>query len=848
MPSTVNGIGTHYYGKSNLETKGGICEFCHRGGELQSYDTRLWFVVVYIPFIPLGRKRILNYCPHCTRHRVLALAEWERLKRENITQAMAKFKAQPTSEAAIQLHATLLAFGQSGQATEFRTLMQDRFANDVKVQVYLGSVLEHLGKPAEAAEHFQRALNLDPSLPEAKIGAGLALARQGKLDEARKLMSFLEAPGSGQHSGPLFELAVAYQGANRHKEALELFQKLIEGLPQLAQDKHIRKFIRKSEAALGVQQSQLPPRKLNLKRLIGWSTAGLAIALILLGSNYYIARHRMLHVVSVFSQPISAEVPGYGSVKLANRGIDSITLPEGKHRVIIGGAVRQEVDFVIHSGFFERWFQNPVSILNVGGAAMLLWEETTYSVNPIQGVAHPFRVYYGEPFLHLPDVDYRFEAFPEKISTESSTIRKTRIGLLNAPPMGLFLTYAKKNQYDEAMKLAEWQMRLHPETADFLPGYVAMAKQAKRLPQARALISQALKRRPVEIEWHRAYQELLADEKYSGALATEYDAMVRQEPDDSALLYLRGRLCASQQEAMKFYEQAIAKDAKNAYAHNAIGFRKMSMGDWAGARPSIATACGLRPDERSFSAGFFNTRLALGEFDPLEKELRATLGQPSFEPGYGAALTELCDVLIAQNKDDEARRIVADYQRRAQAQLKEDAGSSVESLHRYLLYSLGDFAALEKRTATDKSEAGRTYFHHALVETGRLPEAEKVYPLNDRNATDPFHFLSVSLAWRQAGDSEKAAAWRGRAVELLLAGRAEYVQAAEFLKRNQAVQWAEVQDLALQAKLKAVLLVALAQRFPENSSELLRFARLLNVDRAYPYHLIRRLTQSAPAL
>ena len=49
MPSTVNGIGTWYYGKSNLVTRNDTCEFCHNYAELKSYDTTLYFVVVFIP-------------------------------------------------------------------------------------------------------------------------------------------------------------------------------------------------------------------------------------------------------------------------------------------------------------------------------------------------------------------------------------------------------------------------------------------------------------------------------------------------------------------------------------------------------------------------------------------------------------------------------------------------------------------------------------------------------------------------------------------------------------------------------------------------------------------------------
>src|SRR5690348_7519204 len=112
MPATHNGIGTHYYGKKSLQTRPGICQSCRRDAVLNSYDTRLWFVILFIPIIPLGRKHILDYCPHCTRHRVIPFLEWEKLKQKNISDAMEHMKANPQDpKAAVKLHGTLVAFG-----------------------------------------------------------------------------------------------------------------------------------------------------------------------------------------------------------------------------------------------------------------------------------------------------------------------------------------------------------------------------------------------------------------------------------------------------------------------------------------------------------------------------------------------------------------------------------------------------------------------------------------------------------------------------------------------------------------------------------------------------------------
>src|SRR6267378_141449 len=164
MPSTYNGIGTHYYGETNCERREAECRFCRRTVSLKSYDTRLWFVVLFIPVIPLGRKRIVDFCPACTRHFAVEADKWETAKQLNISGALENFRANPTAEAAIEAHHQLTNYHQTSQAAEFRGVMAEKFGDNARVQTYLGFVLADLGKQEEAIKYFQRALELRPDL------------------------------------------------------------------------------------------------------------------------------------------------------------------------------------------------------------------------------------------------------------------------------------------------------------------------------------------------------------------------------------------------------------------------------------------------------------------------------------------------------------------------------------------------------------------------------------------------------------------------------------------------------------------------------------------------------------
>ena len=80
MPTTYNGIGTHYYGKKNATSRQGQCKHCSRTTRLDSHDTRLWFVVIFVPVIPLGKKRIMDMCSICKWHYAMPLGKWEEMQ------------------------------------------------------------------------------------------------------------------------------------------------------------------------------------------------------------------------------------------------------------------------------------------------------------------------------------------------------------------------------------------------------------------------------------------------------------------------------------------------------------------------------------------------------------------------------------------------------------------------------------------------------------------------------------------------------------------------------------------------------------------------------------------------
>lgn len=287
MPTTVNGIGTHYYGKTNLEKRLDVCEKCHRQVELESYETRLWFVVLFIPVIPLGRKQVLDKCPSCTYHRVVPLAEWHRIQADTIKEAAQQATAAPeNAEAAMELHGTLVAFHKDEEARQIAQVLETRFGDRADVQFHLGAWHEQLGDDATANAHFLRALEIAPDDKAARRACAVIAMEEGDLARAHELLDFMKTPGDDQDPGLLFTLANMHQERGEHAVALDLYALLLRSAPALRKEKTFRKRLWATEEALGKTESLVSRRPYLVRRwaLIGLIAAAVAGLVYLIGT------------------------------------------------------------------------------------------------------------------------------------------------------------------------------------------------------------------------------------------------------------------------------------------------------------------------------------------------------------------------------------------------------------------------------------------------------------------------------------------------------------------------------------------------------------------------------------
>jgi hypothetical protein len=349
----------------------------------------------------------------------------------------------------------------------------------------------------------------------------------------------------------------------------------------------------------------------------------------------------------------------------------------------------------------------------------------------------------------------------------------------------------------------------------------------------------SLTNRPVAVEWHRAYQSLRKDQKRDQQLVATYEAMLQSEPTNSALLYLRGRLASDHDEGRRWFQRAREADPTNPYPLFALGCDRAAMGDWARARTLLWDAVKLRPQDRAFNNWLMLTRLALSEFPVLEQELRQQLQR---EPVNYLATMQLCDVLLAQDKTNEAQLAVSAFERAATRRYGESAHPAKNALHRQLLYAMGNFTELEKFAASDPSPDARESLFYALLAQGRVTEASRVLTSLPAAPFEPFRLLTVAVAWRHAGQSEEGDRWQERALDALAKGDEDQARAAALLRSSTPPKPADLDQIILPLGFKAVLLAALAQKHPAERAQLMAAARRFNVSRVIPYHFIRQVT------
>ena len=237
MPFTVNGCGTHYYGRRNESKFAGTCASCGRHAWLSSYDTRECICLIYIPVVPLRRYRISNQCSLCTRHARPCLPRGRR-------NLISLLKIENRPDEAIQVATEWMTSCQSSGALEahraYQDLILDAGGKEKLISDYRARLAEHpevganhylygrlLSEPELSMSEHRESLRLDPKLAWARVALAYDLLALEQRPEAFHELSL--AMSSPEHAPEAaYPYALAAVGAGTLREAQALLARLVK--------------------------------------------------------------------------------------------------------------------------------------------------------------------------------------------------------------------------------------------------------------------------------------------------------------------------------------------------------------------------------------------------------------------------------------------------------------------------------------------------------------------------------------------------------------------------------------------------------------------------------------------
>ena len=622
MPHVINGIGTWYYGKRNRHKVRGVCESCGAVTDLESHDTTLYFVVFFVPLVPLGGKRILDLCPACSRHKSVSLAKWARLKTDAMTEVLDKLTQTPDDKETI-LAALGTATGYQDEALfdRLRVALVDQKTDDADIQAALGRSFTYFARHDEAADAFGQSLAMkdDPAVREA---LGLSMLRLGRPADAGEWFDHIYETGDINKTWMPYQQAVAHQAAGEHPAALAIADRVFARFPDLERDKDWKRVVKTStkykDRAKPVGRSLLqeaPGAGTRAGSRVGSLLPKLIpVGLVLAFAGWHVwsattrAAARPVYLVSGAPAPYTVLVNGERHA-LRPGQVKPITVPEGVVTLAPAAAVDavEPADVPVETSFWTRPYSRPTVVLNPDRLAVLVVETSIYAENPPTPPPDEYKA--GAAGYDVAGLNHVFEPFPLQIKAKKSeTVTRRRLGFADTVTFEDKLrVLADLPDKPDRVTFAKRWLAFAPADALALAWFATTAPKADVV----AFLKPKLAARPLDMEAHRAYQSVARTGTDAVDLKPEYEKLADELKRDPDALYLLSRVCDGT-ESLTLLEEAADAGKPAHYAHYALGFHHLCRAEYKKAVAELAKAGPLVEKGEPYSTVAADANLAAG--------------------------------------------------------------------------------------------------------------------------------------------------------------------------------------------------------------------------------------------
>ncbi len=846
MPYTLNGIGSWYYGKKNEHTRQGICEFCGKSTQLRSYDTTKFFVFVFIPIIPLGEKRVIDECSCCKKHRVISLKEWENHLKGTIDSLHSKWLQDPNNvEAATELLQSIAYFRDTDRLSSISRDIRMHCSYNAEIMNQLGLVHSFFNQFEEAEAAFNASLSIKQ---DRDVGENLAeaLMKNLKPDKAKPYLNHINQERLSNKLYYIFLLVESFQFIGDHRSALQVIEECENAFPEYKNDKTLRTYRKKSQRNYDSSRSvkgKLISAKSNNKKPVALPFILPKIifpALIVIGLMIYIINafllgfSREVYLVNGLNQPYSIEVNG-DKFNLAPMSRQAIKLPEGTLKVDILDLNSDEQNLTVNikTPFWTRPVNKPIFVINPDKVAVFLWQETQYTVEEIDSANYkpPYRYYAGQHFYKLDSVDYLFEEFPETIMMEEGS-KKIKSQFIQLNESELTSYYADiLNTLDSGDILSYTKARLNYEPDNEINIYTYLNYSDK--DSAIAHLKTRLDERPILINWHRAYQDYMESYDPSHDLEGAYSSYLENEKDNKALYYLLSRISENPKDSEKLLLKSIDGNDPCPFGYHGLAYQMLSDGNYEKALLYAQKAVEALPDQSSFNSVLKDAMLAQGKYDLLLQENKS---QQLSNPYDGKLIAEEILLHMAQNDSTSAQNSISTYLTRigsADGELMQTWSSYLNGVLAYCSNDTSAYGASVEGLGTPQFD-----FESALING----EFDKASQIATENHFDGSYFLLLYLA---QDNPDSASQYLNHAIDAYRSGDATSRLLADYLSGTKEFVLDEVTSIVILPDSKRIVMAALGKINPTYQKELFTFAKKLNYDRIFPYHLISKIVENS---
>lgn len=338
----------------------------------------------------------------------------------------------------------------------------------------------------------------------------------------------------------------------------------------------------------------------------------------------------------------------------------------------------------------------------------------------------------------------------------------------------------------------------------------------------------------IRIDWHRYYEQICDTTDQVEKLKQRYERMLGEDPNNSVLLYLAGRLPVRCSEAMKCMTRAIAADPKNPYPYMSQAYLLMSLGQFGLAKIAAMKAHQLDPDNDEMMSMLLGAHFALKEYSEFMKEIdRLSIAEPA---DFALHCRRLA-VLTASGDTEAVRRTQEKYKSIIHS-LSPQQSPYIELLGQLYLNGIqGDFdEVLRLAGKLEDRKLAAVHACQACLQSGRIAEAQKWFRNSAMLKTWQTDLL-FAVAWRHKGDNEKASTWLAQARKSMSGSNLEGRAVSALLDQEADADCELAEDLVLAPGEKSLVLIALVQNGAD--AKMLDLAEKLNFDIGFPHFLLR---------